>query len=253
MTKASIYDYPRYYDILFGWDRDLEASFYDSALRHHGIAPGSVVMEVGCGTAQIGLRLAHMGWRVLGFDLSRDMLRFAREQASREKLTMTFVEGDMRAMANLSSDAAISPMSTVRMLQSDGDLLDHLRSLEGCLEPGGVYVIDMYFVADGATDEGQPDIWDMERDGVVVSAGADGITVRDGDRLLELTWGEELRPYTFSGFQQLVRQAGFVVAAVFPETRRDDLSVFHVERRAADVEEGRAMVALTPLAGPHGL
>lgn len=33
---ASIYDHPLYYDVLFGWDRSHEASFYHGALLHHG-------------------------------------------------------------------------------------------------------------------------------------------------------------------------------------------------------------------------
>ncbi len=54
----SIYDFPLYYDVLFGWDRDTEASFYDSTLRRYGVPAGGRVLEVACGTGQVALRLA---------------------------------------------------------------------------------------------------------------------------------------------------------------------------------------------------
>ena len=34
---SSVYDFPEYYDILFGWDRDHEARVYTDAFARHGV------------------------------------------------------------------------------------------------------------------------------------------------------------------------------------------------------------------------
>lgn len=58
---SSLYEFPQYYDILFGWDRDSEAQLYADALVEHGVQHGAPILEVAAGTAQIGVRLAHKG------------------------------------------------------------------------------------------------------------------------------------------------------------------------------------------------
>jgi len=62
-VKRTIYDYPLYYDILFGWDRNAEANFYDTAFQHHGAPRGGNIIEIGCGTGQAAVRLAKHGCR----------------------------------------------------------------------------------------------------------------------------------------------------------------------------------------------
>ena len=80
---TTLYDHPEYYDILFGWDRDAEAQSYDQTLLDCGVERGSRVLEVAAGTAQIGVRLASMGWHVTALDLSEAMLEFAFRRGQR--------------------------------------------------------------------------------------------------------------------------------------------------------------------------
>ena len=72
----SIYDFPLYYDILFDWDRSLEADFYDEIFSQHDFNRDHRLLEVACGTAQIGCRLAERGWQVTGLDISPGMCDF---------------------------------------------------------------------------------------------------------------------------------------------------------------------------------
>ena len=41
MASETIYDHPRYYDILFGFDRSKEAEFHHRILLRCGVAPVS--------------------------------------------------------------------------------------------------------------------------------------------------------------------------------------------------------------------
>ncbi len=69
-----------------GADVHGEATFVDRLL-----APGSRVVDAGCGTGRIGIELARRGHRVAGVDLDGSMLAQARAAAP----DLTWVEGDL--------------------------------------------------------------------------------------------------------------------------------------------------------------
>ena len=48
----TIYDFPLYYDILFGWDRTIEADFYSAVFSQNEVAKSEPMLEVACGTGQ---------------------------------------------------------------------------------------------------------------------------------------------------------------------------------------------------------
>lgn len=52
-------------------------------------APGSAVLEVGCGTGRLLLELTGMPLKLAGVDASEDMLRIAREKLNRASATQT--------------------------------------------------------------------------------------------------------------------------------------------------------------------
>lgn len=59
------------------------------------LPPGKLkVLDVGCGTCEIGLLFAEMGHHVTGLDLSDKMLAKAREKASRRGFDSIFKKGD---------------------------------------------------------------------------------------------------------------------------------------------------------------
>ena len=52
------------------------------------------VLDVGCGTGEIGLLFAELGHHVTGLDLSEKMLAKAREKTSKKMYDSTFKKGD---------------------------------------------------------------------------------------------------------------------------------------------------------------
>jgi ubiquinone/menaquinone biosynthesis C-methylase UbiE len=59
------------------------------------LPPGRLkVLDVGCGTGEIGLLFAEMGHHVTGLDLSDKMLARAREKASKKLFEASFRKGD---------------------------------------------------------------------------------------------------------------------------------------------------------------
>ncbi len=84
----------------------------DAALfvRRIGIAPGSRVLDVGCGAGQLALIAARSGAAVTGCDIATNWIQRARARAKAEGLNVVFEEGDAEALpyADASFDVVAS-------------------------------------------------------------------------------------------------------------------------------------------------
>jgi SAM-dependent methyltransferase len=94
------------YDVFSRYmEKDAEEFF-----RRLGIAPGTRVLDVGCGAGQLALIAAKAGAQVVGCDIATNWLEKARARAAAEGLEITFEEGDAEALPYKDSqfDAVIS-------------------------------------------------------------------------------------------------------------------------------------------------
>lgn len=134
-----------FYD-LFNEDADYDAlaGHIADAFRAHGVTDG-IVADLGCGTGELTLRLAQMGYDMIGVDASEEMLSILREKEA---------ELDMTGVLLLHQDLrALDLYGTVRSVVSSFDTFNHigpLAELEKAvcraslfLEPGGVFAFDM--------------------------------------------------------------------------------------------------------------
>jgi len=245
---ASIYDYPLYYDILFGWDRDEEAGFYTSAFTRHGLKPKARILEICSGTGQIGLRLARKGWQITGLDIRPEMLQFMETAAEDLDLPVITLNGDMRNFSSHIFDGAYCPQNSFRLLAHYDEMTAHLQSVSANLRENGIYVLDMYFSPPERLQE-QMDSWTTKRDEIEVTSMGDRIVVDDkpANKNLTLDWGETLRRYSFSEFEEIIaRSASFNITSCHPIHRetRDGISIFHIDD-TSEKPEGKTMVILT--------
>lgn len=251
MADPSIYDYPLYYDILFGWERDGEAERYASIIEGCGVARGERVLEVGCGTGQVGLRLAAAGWQVTGLDWSAGMLAFFAGRAEEEGLDVETLEADMTAFewgaGGSSLAAALCALNTLGLLRDEEAVVTHLRVMGAALASGAPYVLDLT-VGIASGPESVEDRWGYRRDEIEVRAEPGAITVVDPDLREELwlTWGPPNWEYSPDAWARMVGESGaFSIEAVYPESGHDEngVSVF-AEQSAAGIEPGRSLVVL---------
>jgi len=86
-------------------EKDAERFF-----RRLGIAPGTRLLDVGCGAGQLALIAARAGAQVTGCDISTNWLQKARARAAAERLEITFEEGDAERLPyeDAQFDAVIS-------------------------------------------------------------------------------------------------------------------------------------------------
>lgn len=252
MTTDTIYDYPLYYDILFGWDRSAEAVFYNRIFELNCVSDDEHILEVACGTGQIAKRLARINRSVTGMDVSEDMLAFLNDSSVAEGLTVRTIQADMTTFSDDNIyGAAFNPMSSFRLLHSDGQAEAHLASMAASLRIGGVYVLDLDFCEriDGPSITIE-ESWEMNRAGVSVHGTNDVIYIDDNGNKLELQWGAEghLRKYTVATFIDRVKAVeSFEIHSWHPEAGRageDGASIFEANNPVTSIYAGRAMVVL---------
>jgi ubiquinone/menaquinone biosynthesis C-methylase UbiE len=83
-------DYDRFSRYMEGGARE----FYERLQ----VAPGSRLLDVGCGSGQLALMAAKDGLHVTGVDIAGNLVERARQRAEAEGLTADFREGDAEAL-----------------------------------------------------------------------------------------------------------------------------------------------------------
>jgi SAM-dependent methyltransferase len=100
---------------------------------------GDRILDLACGPGRHAAELERLGGRVIGFDLSRAMLRRARERTG-----ACLVRGDMRALPFREGSFALA----VNLFTSFGYFVDDaehrlvVRQVAAALVPRGVFVLD---------------------------------------------------------------------------------------------------------------
>lgn len=102
--------------------------------------PNSRVIDLGCGTGQITMKLADAGHKVTGIDPAVASLDLARAKPRAERVT--WIEGSSaRAPAN-AFDLALMTNHVAQFITDDEAWLALLRDLHGALIPGGRLAFD---------------------------------------------------------------------------------------------------------------
>lgn len=140
-------DYAALYDAVYaGKDYDRECSIIDAAIEAHSRAGSRRILDLGCGTAQHGVRLAQRGYEVTGVDRSSEMVRHARQRAQAVGVDIELQLGDLRTVQFAHRFDAVLMMFAVMGYQySNDDLWATWDAVRAHLAPGGVLVFDVWF------------------------------------------------------------------------------------------------------------
>ncbi len=125
------------YDVLDADRCDLDA--YMAIADEVGAAS---VIDIGCGTGSLAVRLARSGRTVVGVDPAGASLDIARVKPLAERVT--WVHGDATALRGrgATADLAVMTGNVAQVFVSDRDWVSTLAAVHDCLHPGGWLVFE---------------------------------------------------------------------------------------------------------------
>jgi SAM-dependent methyltransferase len=133
---------------------------------------GGPVLELGCGTGRVSLRLAQAGVDVTGIDNSPALVAAMRERAAEAGVAIDGTAGDARQLALGRRFALVcAPMQFLHLMGAAAGRARLLGRVADHLQPGGAFAAAI--LADDAVPEagGSPPLPDvLERDGYVFSS-----------------------------------------------------------------------------------
>lgn len=100
------------------------------------------VVDIGCGTGSLAVRLAERGFSVTGVDPAQASLDIARAKPYGE--LVTWIHGDATSLVGLetAADLAVMTGNVAQVFVSDEDWDATLRAARTCLRPGGRLVFE---------------------------------------------------------------------------------------------------------------
>ena len=183
MTNHSdIYRKAELYDIAFDFrDVPKECDFLTKFCeKYSGRKPASF-LELAAGPAWHTREFARRGLNACAFDLSPAMVAYGLEKAKKDGVKIDYECVDMVTFEiDAKFDMVAILMDSTSYLLDNESVLTHLKSVAACLNPGGIYVLEMSHPRDAFN--------------VGKSAGTDWEMTRDG-KTVHMVWGQEDDPF----------------------------------------------------------
>ncbi len=150
--EASIYDFPVYYDLIFGADWAAEYRFLESVFQKHidpakpskkkssagGVAKPFRLLEPACGTGRLVYRMAKAGYECDGLDLNEKAVDYCNQRLAKNGMRESAWVADMTHFTvDRPYDAAFNTINSFRHLASEQAALDHFSCLGKAIRKGG--------------------------------------------------------------------------------------------------------------------
>ncbi len=193
-----------------------EVNFIEESL---GVAPGGVVLDLGCGSGHHAVELAGRGYGVVGYDLSLYQLALAAEVAQEKDQKLNFLQGDMREMAFEEMFDGIYCWNTTFGYFEEEKNLNVAERVFRALKPGGMFLVDVVN-RDFAAVQSPSSLWfegdscvcmdDMSVDFISSRLRVKRAIILDDGRTKECNYS--IRLYTLHELGTLLHDVGFRVA-----------------------------------------
>jgi len=142
--EGKIFDenYAKYYDFFNeGKDYSKEVEFLESVFEKYSSGVNEV-LDLACGTGIHAKHLASKGYKIVGIDLSEEMINVAK---GKNILGVEFGVGNMKNF-NLDRkfDACITMFAAIGYLTKNNEIESYLKSVKRHLKPGGLLILDCW-------------------------------------------------------------------------------------------------------------
>lgn len=103
------------------------------------------IVDLGCGTGQITIRLAEQGFEMTGVDLAEDMLSVAQQHASEKQLTIPLVQQNLYFLQlGQSYDLAISYCDVINYITDEPKIRQAFSNIYQALNDTGIFIFDIH-------------------------------------------------------------------------------------------------------------
>ncbi len=141
----NLYDYPTYYDLVFGSDWEAEFKFLQQVFKKHVSGKTKTLFEPACGTGRLVYRLAKAGFSVSGLDLNPRAVEFCQERLKRNSIKGDVWVGDMADFQlKKPVDAAFNTINSFRHLLTAELAQAHLKCMARAVRIGGIYALGLH-------------------------------------------------------------------------------------------------------------
>jgi len=230
-SSVSLYDYPRYYDAVFGTTSDVEAAFLLECFELYATRKVKRVFEPATGSGRLLVELARAGMTVSGCDLSPAAAAYGNARLRRygfPRAIEVFDMADFRLKPKV--DAAFNLISSFQHLPSDAAAESHLRSMASSLVRGGLYIVGVQLLPSRGRRSGS-EAWSGRQGKVHVQTDLKTVrldrekrvdvcrmisTIKDGKKTLRIQENLRFRTYTRTQFLGLLgRVPELTIAATY--------------------------------------
>jgi SAM-dependent methyltransferase len=131
------------YGMPWFYNRPIDVLQHLALRRWLRVAPGTSVLELGCGVGRWSIRLARRGAHVTGIDLSQQMVLEARRRAGQVRVSgrCDFVVADICSPGVTGRFDRVFGVTVLQHLMTPGQLEAALRNIRDLLAPGGQAIL----------------------------------------------------------------------------------------------------------------
>jgi D-alanine-D-alanine ligase len=214
-----------------------EVEFVSRAL---GLEDGEIILDLCCGQGRHSVRLADMGYSVIGLDSSRTLLDLARDssrlESSPQRIVASprprvsashlwFVQGDMRNIPIREGvcDAVINLFTSFGFFDDAGNLRV-LEAAASVLKPGGKLLLDYWNPYAAAQLDGTRNWWWISENLLALAEARYDFSsgrLRDMRTIVDIEKSSvedvvrEVRFYTLPELEEMLEKAGLHILAVY--------------------------------------
>lgn len=144
-VSECIYDYPKYYDLVFGADCAAELQFIEACAG--AFASGAVkrMFEPACGTGRLLYQLARRGYTVGGIDLNAKAVEFCNARLQRRGFDDRAQVADMSDFRQRRKwDVAFNTINSFRHLSTEAAAQGHFECMGRAIRKGGLYLLGIH-------------------------------------------------------------------------------------------------------------
>lgn len=147
------------YESIYGLTDDITDSEVNFLINEASIPQQSHILDLCCGTGRHSIRLAELGYNVVGLDIGSDFLKIAGKKSLRKGLSIEWINGDMRDIPFENRfDLVFIMFGSWGFFEEDHQNYAVFKAVYKALKMNGHFILD-FFNRDWILNHFQPKYW----------------------------------------------------------------------------------------------